>query len=388
MKFTMKIRRCAVFYIESREDLSIDWASLFAGNSTLSARLNWVALAPHLDRETDIDTEQLLALGAISHTLWSEREQAAQRHGAERIASLLELGLLIGDDEQHEAIRARDELLREQQWRPMSALIHTFARWRDVRIDTGMQTPTFQELLDRHGPPPRPTVERDAIGDSVALPPAPAGLLDHSLLQRYTGRNYDLNASLSQEVVARLLQRTFGAQELRSVGPGGEVLKKASPSAGGLHPTEAYVLVQRVDGVAPGLYHYHPVEHALRPLRMLEKDQAAALARQLMADQFWFAEAPLQVILVARVYRNFWKYRNHPKAYKAITLDAGHLSQTFYLLATEAGLPAFVTAAVNDADIEQALGLDHLSDAVMAVVGCGPASGERVTIELRPGDTA
>ncbi|TFW30712.1 putative peptide maturation dehydrogenase [Duganella callida] len=384
----MKIRRCAVFYVESREDLTIDWAKLFAGQNTLAAQLSWVALVPHLDREVGLNTEQLLVLGTISQTLWTDREEAEQRHGGAVVGALLELGLLIGDDDASTPMRERDEKLRSQQWRPLSALIHTFSRWRDVRTETGMQTPSFQELVDRHGPPPPPTIHPAAVGASVALPPAGKGLLDDALLNRYTGRNFDTSASLSQAVLARLLQRTFGAQSVRNVGPDGDVLKKTSPSAGGLHPTEAYVLVQRVDGIAPGLYHYHQVEHVLRPLRMLEKDEAAALALQLVADQHWFAEAPIQVILVARVLRNFWKYRNHPKAYKAITLDAGHLSQTFYLLATEAGLPAFVTAAVNDVDIEQTLGLDHLSESVMAVIGCGPASGRQDTIELRPGDTA
>jgi nitroreductase len=66
-----------------------------------------------------------------------------------------------------------------------------------------------------------------------------------------------------------------------------------------------------------------------------------------------------------------------------LLLDAGHLSQTFYLLATEAGMPAFVTAAVNEIDIERALGLDPLKDMVIAVCGCGPASGAQNTVELR-----
>ena len=67
----------------------------------------------------------------------------------------------------------------------------------------------------------------------------------------------------------------------------------------------------------------------------------------------------------------------------AIMMDAGHLSQTFYLLAAEAGLPAFVTAAVNEIDITAALGLDPIRDGVIAVCGCGPASGEQVTVEYR-----
>jgi hypothetical protein len=63
-------------------------------------------------------------------------------------------------------------------------------------------------------------------------------------------------------------------------------------------------------------------------------------------------------------------------------LDAGHLSQTFYLLAAEAGMAGFVTAAINEVELEQALGLDPLCDAVLAVCGCGPA-GPGQHVELR-----
>src|SRR5262249_53935229 len=150
-----------------------------------------------------------------------------------------------------------------------------------------------------------------------------------------------------------------------------QLLKKGAPSAGGLHATEAYLLIQRVDGVAPGLYHYHPVDHALEPIRAVDAADTAALARRFVAAQAYFVDAPAFVIPFARFRRNFWKYRNHAKAYRALVLDVGHLSQTMYLAATELGLAAFFTAAVNEADIEDAFGLDPLEEGVLAVSGFG-----------------
>ncbi len=383
----MKLRRCAVLYIESREQLSIDWPTVLAGGSALASATHWVALAPHLDLELDVDAAELAALGAISPTVWSERTRYEQAYGETCIAGLLQRGLLIGDTPQYEAARARDEALRAAHWRPLSALAHTFGRWRGVNSENGMEAPSFEALLEQFGEPPPPTLDLPAQG-ACKLPVAAEGALDQALFARYTGRNFDLQASVPLAVAARILQRTFGAQQVRDVGPHASVLKKTSPSGGGLHPVEAFVLVQRVEGVAPGLYHYHPIDHELRPLRALDAESAAALARQMLADQHWLADAPLQVLMVARVERSFWKYRNHQKAYRALALDTGHLSQTFYLLAAEAGLPAFVTAAINDVDIEQLLALDHLRHAVVAICGCGPAAdGPRKMVELRYGET-
>ena len=397
----MKIRRCAVLYIEPREELDIDWAALFAGTSTLSASTRWLALAPHLDREIDVDAADLALLAAVSQSVWSERAAAEQTHDPAVVARLLQQGLLLADaaagadgvagaatEPALAALRERDDTLRAHHWRPLAALAHTYSRWRDVRSDTGAEAPSFEELLERHGTPPPPVQQVAGIGAAVALPPARSGFLDEALLRRYTGRNYDTAASLPLAVAARLLQRTFGAQELRHIGPHANVLKKTSPSGGGLHPVEAFVLVQRVDGIAPGLYHYHPLDNTLLPLRATTPEEAAALALLMVADQHWLSGAAMQVVMVGRVERTFWKYRNHQKAYRALSLDAGHLSQTFYLLAAEAGLPAFITAAINDIDIEQMLGLDHLRHAVIAVCGCGvAATGEREMVELRYGET-
>jgi len=385
----MQLRRCAVLYIEPREDLEVDWAALFSGEAPLEAAMHWMALAPHLDREVEVDTAELAVLGGMGPALLMERAAAEQRFGAAVIGSLLDKGLLIADEEGAAAsptlqgARERDETLRSQYWRPLSALFHTFGRWGGMAVETGMQFPTFEQLVENNGTPPRPTIELCAAEECLPLPAPERARLDDVFFKRYTGRNYDHNAVLPLATASRLLHRAFGAQFEREMAPDAYVLKKVSPSAGGLHPVEAYVLAQRVEGVSPGLYHYHPVRHALEPMAAMDTVQTAELAMRAVADQDWFVDAPMLVVLAARVERNFWKYRNHVKAYRAVLLDAGHLSQTFYLLATEAGMPAFVTAAINEADIEQALGLDPLKDAVIAVCGCGPASGAQETVELR-----
>ncbi|WP_343733309.1 putative peptide maturation dehydrogenase [Duganella sp.] len=379
----MLIRRCAALFVEPREDLDVDWAALFSGRGAIGATVQWIALAPHLGQEVVVDAADLAALGGVSLTLWQEREACESQFGADAIARLLKSGLLLSDAPEGAAVRQRDEVLRSQHWRPLSATVHMFSRWADMRVDKGMQFPSFEELVDNYGTPPGPTINRRSDDSAINLPPPERARLDDTLFHRYTGRNFDPAAVLPLATASRLLQRAFGAQGQREMAPDAYVLKKLSPSAGGLHPTEVYVLAQRVQGIAPGLYHYQPVRHALEPLTEMAPADTEELALRMVADQDWFQPAPMLVVLVTRVERNFWKYRNHAKAYRAVLLDAGHLSQTFYLLATEAGMPAFVTAAVNEVDIERALGLDPLKDMVVAVCGCGPASGAQNTVELR-----
>ena len=87
---------------------------------------------------------------------------------------------------------------------------------------------------------------------------------------------------------------------------------------------------------------------------------------------------------VARLERHHWKYRRHPKAYKAVLLDSGHLSQTFYLLATEQGLGAYYTAAINDADVGAALSLDPLSHIPIGANGLDIIEPSLQALHLQP----
>jgi putative peptide maturation dehydrogenase len=204
----------------------------------------------------------------------------------------------------------------------------------------------------------------------VALERPADTALEALIRQRVTCRNWDKTKSLSTEDFSATLFRTFGARAV-SEEPGIEVMKRAVPSAGGLHPTEAYLLVQNVEGMTPGLYHYHPIDHALERLRDVSAEDSAALALRMVAGQRHFMNAHVLIVLASRFRRTFWKYRNHAKAYRAVILDAGHLSQTLYLAATERGLAAFITAAVNERDIEEIFGLDPMLEGVLAVSGFG-----------------
>ena len=61
-----------------------------------------------------------------------------------------------------------------------------------------------------------------------------------------------------------------------------------------------------------------------------------------------------------------WKY-HHARAYQVVLLNAGHLCQTFCLVATWLGLAPFCTAALKDTLIEKDLGIDGIRESVLYV---------------------
>ena len=55
-----------------------------------------------------------------------------------------------------------------------------------------------------------------------------------------------------------------------------------------------------------------------------------------------------------------------------VLLDAGHLCQTFCLVATWLGLAPFCTAALKDTVIETDLGIDGIGESILYIAGVGP----------------
>lgn len=387
MKEQRRFRRCAVLMIEPHEQLQLDLEGLLLAGETFTSRMSCLALAPHLGVPVEIDADELLGLVRIGETPWLSQEKLGQLMPFAVAERLLQKGLLMDDSDAHATLRERDDAVREGHWRPLSAVAHYFSRWSDTGVDEDARITrhcTAADLVAEYGPPPPHLVEKRPPGECLGLPTPEASPLDDLFRRRTTCRNFDTSTTLAREQLSSLLQRVLGCLAIVEVVPGAYGLKKAHPSGGGLHPLEPYLLIHRVDGVDAGLYHYHAGKHVLEPISRLPTLDVQRLAKTFVAGQEFFAEAHVHVVLAARFRRTFWKYRNHPKAYRAIVLEAGHVSQNIYLAATEAGMGAYVTAAINEIDIERAFGLDPLCESPVAVCGFGPRAMHQSMMEFDP----
>ncbi|MFC5570951.1 putative peptide maturation dehydrogenase [Lysobacter yangpyeongensis] len=387
----MQIRRCATVFLEPREEASFDLHLLLSGGDGLRRELRWLALAPHRGEELEIDADEREVLGAIGPARWVDAE-ALVAYAPAAVQRLLAEGLLISDAAAHAHWRERDEALRSVHWHPLAATLHAFTRWSGVDgVQNGKDsgTETAVQMRAVLGAPPVEAARRTDASSQLKLPRIAATAFDDLLARRVTCRNFDPERALPCALFAQLLQRVFAAHAEVRISDDTVFLKKNVPSGGGLHPIECYLIVQNVEGLAPGLYHYQAVEHALEPLpvpagRSWEDGGLRRFLQDMVAQQHWFADAHVAVVLSPRFDRTFWKYRQHAKGYRVVALEAGHLSQTLYLAATDAGLGAFITGAINEKELEQALGLDPVSQGALAVCGFGWRGAAMATAELDP----
>lgn len=373
--------------MEPSEVSALDVGDLLTGGDGLRTRVEIRVWAAHLDEYRVVNPEQARWLLQCSAQRWQTLPEDPDSQAL--VLSLLELELLVAEETspiEPESGHALQAGPADGHWWPLAAIHHRHSRWQGVDSVTDMersQLVTAHDLRQRLGSPPPAVSDQGSLPGQIGLPEVPASALESLGRKRVTCRNFDSGRSVSMAQLAAALQQTFRAHAQLEPAPGLVFLKKNVPSAGGLHPMEACLLVQRVEGLAPGLYRYHPLRHALTPV-VPECELDADTARRFLAGQHWFADAAVLVVFVCRFERSLWKYRNHRKVYRAMMLDAGHLSQALYMAATECGLGAFVTSAINEVDIEKALALDPLKEGPLAICGMGWRAQERTTAELDP----
>jgi len=128
---------------------------------------------------------------------------------------------------------------------------------------------------------------------------------------------------------------------------------RAAPSAGALYPIETYVAVNRVDKLAPGLYHFDIKGNQLVLLK--EGNLGGDLCRAGLG-QGMLEEASCIFVWTATVGRSKWKYRE--RAYRYIYMDAGHIGQNLYLAATAMNLGCCTVGAFYDEEVDRLIGID------------------------------
>lgn len=233
--------------------------------------------------------------------------------------------------------------------------------------------------------PPTDPPGHDDPDRLIALP-APTALNDDSLLnsltRRKTCRSFT-GAAVSLDDVGSLLYLSLGYLRERDADRDDTIAeglgaRRSSPSGGGLNACAGYAVVQNVAGLAPGLYAYHPAEHALSFIGTLP-DTAPG---NLLGGQHFINNLPLGLFITARFDRLWWKYA-HSRAYRMAFVEAGHLSQTFQLVATALGMGTWLTGAFSDTQVEKLLKLDNNAEQPLFFVGCGESDGQAMCQEMR-----
>jgi SagB-type dehydrogenase family enzyme len=282
------------------------------------------------------------------------------------ISELTKYSLLQQSDRAHNIIE--EKIKTWGTWNPAAGFFHFSTK--DIRFKADpVEEQEF--LLRKAAESPIPSSIKSYPQASIVElpPPQMEGEFATVLLGRRTWRSFSPEPIMVSEL-ATLLGLSWGIQGWLALPGLGKLPLKTSPSGGARHPVEPYVLALRVKDLPAGIYHYAADRHCLEFLR---SNISSREVISLLAGQSWCASAAALIFMTAVFPRTQWKYQLG-RAYRVVVADAGHICQTFCLVATWLGLAPFCTMAFEDSGLEKLLGIDGVTESMIYVAGVGSRS--------------
>jgi SagB-type dehydrogenase family enzyme len=226
----------------------------------------------------------------------------------------------------------------------------------------------------------QPPLITEKEGQLFELPKPDLSILEKTsflsvLSSRKTCRSFN-KKPIHLDVLSVLLYLCFGEihnglEELEEIGLRNLGIRKSSPSAGALHPNEAYIVSLQIDNLPLGIYHYRSDQHVLTKI---SDENIHGLMGTLLCGQHFSADLSVGIFICCRFEKSWHKYK-HSLAYRTVLLDIGHLSQTFQLVSTALGLHPWLTAMLRDTEINKLLKINETNEHVMFFVGAGKGNG-------------
>jgi len=181
--------------------------------------------------------------------------------------------------------------------------------------------------------------------------------------KRETFRSYT-DESLTLQELAYLLWGTQGVKSILAEKP---VTKRTVPSAGSRHAFETYLLINRVEGLQPGLYRYLALDHKL--VHLTAPQDISDVLTEACTKQPHVKNSAVTFFWSAVQVRMTWRYCQ--RGYRYMYLDAGHVCQNLYLLAEAIGCGVCAIAAYDDDLVNAALGVDGVEQFAIYIATLG-----------------
>lgn len=189
----------------------------------------------------------------------------------------------------------------------------------------------------------------------------------HNLIQLLESRRSARIYTQENMTLTQLSFLLWACQGVKSIRGKSYATLRTVPSGGARHPFETYLVVRKIEGLEPGVYHYLPMEHALEFLHEVE-DMDAKINKSL-SGQSWAAKANVLFYWSMVPYRAEWRYGIY--AYRVALMDAGHMAENLYLACTGIGLGCCAIGAFSDELCNQMLTLDGEGEFTLYVVPVG-----------------
>lgn len=183
-------------------------------------------------------------------------------------------------------------------------------------------------------------------------------------ISRRKSRRKFTEEPLTLEELSFLLWATQGVREVTG---GGTATRRTVPSGGSRHPFETHLLINRMNGLEPGLYRYLPLEHKL--CFLWADAELAGKVNDACRGQTFVGEGAVVFIWTVIPYRAEWRYSF--VAHKMVAMDAGHLCQNLYLASEAIGAGTCAIGAYNQNEMDAMMRVDGRDEFVIYIAPVG-----------------
>ncbi len=173
--------------------------------------------------------------------------------------------------------------------------------------------------------------------------------VEEAIYRRVSTRRFS-SQSLQKDQVGQLLWSAIGTTVQGVTGA-----TRAYPSAGGINPLGAYVVIGDVEGISSGIYKYNCEDHTLHLI--VEGD----VRQQLMEasyNQRMVGQAPASIIITGNLQRVEDRY-GEGRGPRYLAMDVGAAGQNIHLQAEALNLGTVIVGAFHDNQIRDIVTLDE-----------------------------
>ena len=218
----------------------------------------------------------------------------------------------------------------------------------------GVPAPSLQKA-------PKPDAKIINLPNDVAPLSREANLYDVLNNRRNIRQFSDVPMSIDE--LAYLLDSTCRIQKV--IGDNIASFRPA-PSGGARHAFETYLVVNNVDGLENGTYHYLPLSHQLE---MLTQTVDKGTLVETVNGQKFVEQSQVIFYFSAVPYRAEWRYGL--KSHKVMLIDLGHLGQNLYLAAEGIRAGACGIASYDQDKADALFELDGIDEFIVYIVTVG-----------------
>jgi SagB-type dehydrogenase family enzyme len=163
-----------------------------------------------------------------------------------------------------------------------------------------------------------------------------------------------VSAPLSVHSLSRFFEYSLAISAWKQAGELRWALR-TNPSSGNLHPTEGYLLIDKIPSLSPfpGLYHYTAKEHALELRAECPQDAFDSLMQE-------FPHKAFLVGFTSVNWRETWKYGE--RAFRYCQHDVGHAIASARIAAQTLGWRMLLLDGLADDTVAAVLGVDRPED--------------------------